>query len=78
MSRLMERRGMVERAAWLSVQFAGLVGRGHRHTARDRGDLSVGMLSAALWSGADRRTDYLEQRQVVMARWAKHVTGQNG
>lgn len=27
---------------------------------------------------AYRRTDYLEQRQVVMARWAKHVTGQNG
>ncbi len=27
---------------------------------------------------AYRRTDYLEQRQIVMARWAKHVTGQNG
>lgn len=27
---------------------------------------------------AYRRTDYLEQRRVVMARWAKHVTGQNG
>ena len=27
---------------------------------------------------AYRRTDFLEQRKVVMARWAKHVTGQNG
>ena len=26
---------------------------------------------------AYRRTDYIEQRQIVMARWAKHVTGQN-
>lgn len=27
---------------------------------------------------AYRRTDYLDQRRIVMARWAKHVTGQNG
>jgi len=27
---------------------------------------------------AYRRTDYLEQRRVLMERWAKHVTGQNG
>jgi integrase len=27
---------------------------------------------------AYRRTDYLDQRKTVMARWAKHVTGQNG
>jgi integrase len=26
---------------------------------------------------AYRRTDYLEQRRVLMERWAKHVTGQN-
>jgi integrase len=27
---------------------------------------------------AYRRTDYLDQRRIVMARWAMHVTGQNG
>ena len=27
---------------------------------------------------AYRRTDYLDQRRVVMTRWARHVTGQGG
>jgi integrase len=27
---------------------------------------------------AYRRTDYLEQRRVLLERWARHVTGQNG
>ena len=28
--------------------------------------------------GAYHRTDYLDQRRLVMARWAKQVTGLNG
>ena len=52
------------------------------------GELAARELCSITWDdGSDeaarvemhyRRTDYLEPRRVLMERWAKHVTGQNG
>ncbi|MCA1338084.1 tyrosine-type recombinase/integrase [Pseudooceanicola marinus] len=77
MSRLMERRGMVERP------------HGFRSSLRDwlaeATDAPHEVAEACLGHRTDgavvrayRRTDFLEQRRVLMGRWAKHVTGQSG
>lgn len=77
MSRLMERRGMVERPhgfrSSLRVWLAEATDTPHEIAETCLGHVVGGAVERAY-----RRTDYLEQRQVVMARWAKHVTGQNG
>ncbi|WP_010137904.1 tyrosine-type recombinase/integrase [Oceanicola sp. S124] len=77
MSRMMERRGMVERP------------HGFRSSLRDwlaeATDAPHEVAEACLGHRTDgavvrayRRTDFLEQRRILMGRWAKHVTGQSG
>ncbi|MBY5973070.1 site-specific integrase [Ferrimonas balearica] len=74
MSRLMERRGMVERP------------HGFRSSLRDwlaeATDAPHEVAEACLGHRTDgavvrayRRTDFLEQRRILMGRWARHVAG---
>jgi integrase len=77
MSRLMERRGMVERP------------HGFRSSLRDwlaettdaPHEVAEAMLAHVVDGSstrAYRRTDFLEQRRVLIERWADHVTGGSG
>lgn len=77
MSRLMERRGMVARP------------HGFRSSLRDwlaeatdaPFEVAESCLAHVVGGSVERayrRTDYLDQRRAVMARWARHVTGQGG
>jgi len=47
-------------------------------TRHEIAETCLGHVVGGVVERAYRRTDYLEQRHVVMARWGKHVTGQNG
>ena len=77
MSRLMERRGMDARPhgfrSSLRVWLAEATDTPHEVAESCLSHVVGGSVERAY-----RRTDYLEQRQIVMGRWAKHVTGQNG
>lgn len=77
MSRLMERRGMAERPhgfrSSLRVWLAETT-----ETPHEIAESCLGHTVGGAVERAYRRTDYLEQRRIVMARWAKHVMGQNG
>lgn len=77
MSRMMERRGMEARP------------HGFRSSLRDwlaeatdaPHDVAETMLAHNVRGRSERayhRTDYLEQRRALLARWAGHVTGQSG
>lgn len=77
MSRLMERRGMEARP------------HGFRSSLRDwlaeatdaPFEVAESCLAHVVGGSVERayrRTDYLDQRRAVMARWARHVTGQGG
>ncbi|SCW39281.1 Integrase [Rhizobium mongolense subsp. loessense] len=47
-------------------------------TPHDIAETMLGHVVGGAVERAYRRTDFLEQRRVLLARWAKHVTGQNG
>lgn len=58
-------------------QPARLAGRGDRYPPRNRGNLPRAFVGGTV-ERAYRRTDYLDQRRVVMARWVGQVTGHGG
>ena len=77
LSRLMERRGMEERP------------HGFRSSLRDWlaectdapyevAETVLGHVAGSAVVRAYRRSDFLEQRRALMARWADHVTGKGG
>ncbi len=77
MSRLMERRGMEARPhgfrSSLRVWIAETIDAPHEVAETCLGHVVGGSVERAY-----RRTDYLEQRRILMERWAQHVTGQHG
>ncbi len=77
MSRLMERRGMVERPHGFRSSLRNWLAEATNAT-HEVAETCLGHVVGGTVERAYRRTDYLEQRRVVMTRWGEHVTGQNG
>ncbi len=76
MSRLMDRRGMKERPhgfrSSLRTWLAEVTDAPH-----EVAETVLQHVAGTSVQLAYRRTDYLQQRGVLMERWARHVTGQN-
>ena len=77
MSRLMERRGMKARPHGFRSSLRDWIAE-TTDTPHDIAETCLGHTVGGSVERAYRRTDYLEQRRVIMERWALHVTGQNG
>ena len=77
MSRLMERRGMEARPHGFRSSLRNWIAE-TTDTPHEVAETCLGHAVGGSVERAYRRTDYLEQRRVLMERWSKHVTGQNG
>ncbi len=77
MSRLMERRQMVERPHGFRSSLRDWLAE-TTDAPHDVAETILGHVVGGSVERAYRRTDFLEQRRVLLARWAQHVTGQNG
>lgn len=77
MSRLMERRKMDARPHGFRSSLRDWIAE-TTDTPHEIAETCLGHTVGGSVERAYRRTDYLEQRRVLMERWAKHVTGQNG
>ena len=77
MSRLMERRQIAARPHGFRSSLRNWLAEA-TDTPHEIAETCLGHVVGGTVERAYRRTDYLEQRQVVMARWGKHVTGKNG
>lgn len=77
MSRLMERRGMAERPHGFRSSFRTWCAEA-TDTPREVAETALAHVTGSAVERSYRRTDYLEQRRVLMERWADHVTGGTG
>ena len=77
MARLMERRAMDARPHGFRASLRNWLAEA-TETPHEIAETCLGHMVGGTVERAYRRTDYLEQRQIVMARWAKVVTGQGG
>ena len=77
MSRLMERRLMEARPHGFRSSLRNWLAE-TTDTPHEIAETCLGHVVGGTVERAYRRTDYLDQRRVVMARWGKHVTGQKG
>ncbi len=77
MSRMMERRGMVERPHGFRSSLRDWLAEA-TDAPHDIAETMLGHVVGGSVERAYRRTDFLEQRRTLLARWAKHVTGQPG
>jgi integrase len=76
MSRLMERREMTARPHGFRSSLRDWIAE-TTDAPHEVAETVLGHTVGGSVERAYRRTDYLEQRRVLMERWAKHVTGQN-
>ncbi|VDS07169.1 Prophage CP4-57 integrase [Paracoccus haematequi] len=77
MARLMERRGMKERPHGFRSSLRDWLAE-TTDAPHDVAETMLGHVVGRSVERAYRRTDFLEQRRALLARWAKHVTGQSG
>lgn len=77
MSRLMERRGMAERPHGFRSSLRDWLAE-TTDAPHDVAETMLGHVVGGSVERAYRRTDFLEQRRALLARWAQHVTGQSG
>ncbi|QRZ13732.1 integrase arm-type DNA-binding domain-containing protein [Paracoccus methylovorus] len=77
MSRMMERRGMAERPHGFRSSLRDWLAEA-TDAPHEVAETMLGHVVGGSVERAYRRTDFLEQRRVLLARWAKHVTGQSG
>ncbi|ACP23929.1 phage integrase-like protein contains catalytic core domain [Sinorhizobium fredii NGR234] len=77
MSRLMERAGMEARPHGFRSSLRDWIAEA-TDTPHDIAETTLGHIVGGAVERAYRRTDFLEQRRQLMARWARHVTGQSG
>lgn len=77
MSRLMERREMTERPHGFRSSLRDWLAE-TTDAPHEVAESCLGHTVGGKVERAYRRTDYLEQRRVLMERWAQHVTGQGG
>jgi integrase len=76
MSRFMERRGMVERPHGFRSSFRDWVAE-TTNTPHEVAETCLGHVSGGAVERAYRRTDFLEQRRVLMERWAEVLKGRS-
>ena len=76
MSRMMERRKMKERPHGFRSSLRTWLAEA-TDAPHEVAETILQHVSGTSVQLAYRRTDYLEQRRVLMERWARHVTGQN-
>ncbi len=76
MSRLMERREMVERPHGFRTSLRVWLDEA-TITPHDVAETCLSHTVGGSVERAYRRTDFLDQRRLVMARWGKHVAGQS-
>lgn len=77
MSRLMERREMAARPHGFRSSLRDWIAEA-TDTPHDIAETALGHTVGSAVERAYRRTDFLEQRRLLMARWAQHVTGRHG
>jgi integrase len=77
MSRLMERRQMDARPHGFRSSLRDWIAE-TTDTPHEIAETCLGHVVGGSVERAYRRTDYLEQRRVLMERWAQHVTGTGG
>ncbi|TCP41349.1 tyrosine-type recombinase/integrase [Rhodovulum marinum] len=77
MARLMERRGMEARPHGFRSSFRDWCAEA-TDTPREVAETALGHVVGGSVERAYRRTDFLEQRRVLMERWADHVRGKDG
>lgn len=77
MSRLMERREMDARPHGFRSSLRDWLAEA-TDAPHEVAETMLGHVTGGAVVNAYRRTDFLEQRRVLLARWAKHVTGQSG
>lgn len=77
MSRLMERRGMAERPHGFRSSLRDWIAE-VTDAPHDVAETMLGHVVGGAVERAYRRTDFLEQRRALLARWAHHVTGGAG
>ena len=77
MSRLMERAKMEARPHGFRSSLRDWIAEA-TETPHEIAETCLGHVVGGSVERAYRRTDFLEQRRVLMERWAKHVIGQNG
>lgn len=77
MSRMMERRGMAERPHGFRSSLRDWLAEA-TDAPHDVAETMLGHVVGGSVERAYRRTDFLEQRRALLARWAQHVTGQSG
>lgn len=74
MARFMDRRGMVERPHGFRSSFRDWTAEA-TNTPREIAETCLGHVSGGTVERAYRRTDFLEQRRVLMERWGGQVAG---
>jgi len=77
MARLMERRGMEARPHGFRSSFRDWCAEA-TETPREVAETALGHVVGGSVERAYLRTDFLEQRRVLMERWADHVRGEDG
>ncbi len=77
MSRLMERREMVARPHGFHSSLRDWLAEA-TDAPHEVSETMLGHVVGGSVERAYRRTDFLEQRRALLARWAQHVTGQSG
>lgn len=77
MARLMERRGLEARPHGFRSSLRDWLAEA-TDAPREIAETILGHVVGGAVERAYRRTDFLEQRRTLLARWAKHVTGQSG
>jgi len=77
MSRMMERRGMAERPHGFRTSLRTWLAES-TDAPHEVAEACLAHVTGSSVVRAYRRTDYIEQRRVLMERWAGHVTGQSG
>ncbi len=74
MSRLMERRGLEARPHGFRSSLRTWCAEA-TDTPRDVAEMVLAHITGSKVEQSYRRTDFLEQRRILMERWARHVTG---
>ena len=77
MARLMERAGMEARPHGFRSSLRDWIAE-TTETPHDIAETVLGHTVGGSVERAYRRTDFIEQRRVLMERWAKHVTSKSG
>ncbi len=77
MSRLMERRGMKARPHGFRSSLRTWSAEA-TDTSRDVAEMALAHVTGSQVERTYKRTDFLEQRRIMMERWADHVIGQMG